>query len=173
MPSIASNLGTAYWFSDRPNKWEKIQKYYQMAVRMSPRDERIRRNLADLYLELGETENARAQYLEAMRLVEEKLEGDPENWSLGLQQALYAARAADCDTALGVIENLLSQLPETGPNAQQTAYIYALCGLRSEALRALTQAVERGVARQILRQEPEFESLRKDPDFRALTESGR
>ena len=170
-PASASNLGTAYYFSDRPDKWERARKLYQLAVRLNPRDDEIRRNLADLYLEVGEPDNARAQYLEAMRLIEEKLESDPRNWDLRLQRALYAARAEDCGAALEQIDALAADLPPTGPNAQTTAYVYALCGATDEALDAVARAIDLGIPPEYLHNEPEFDPLQSNQRFIELVGS--
>ncbi len=167
-PGTASNLGTSYYFSDRPDKWDRALEYYRLAARLNARDHTIRRNMGDLYLEIGEPEKARGQYLEAMRLVEEKLQSDPRNWDLRLQRALYAARAEDCDAAMKQITALTSDLPRTGSNAQSTAHIYALCGAADEALAAIASAIELGVSPEYLRNEPEFDSLASDRRFREL-----
>ena len=168
-PNHASNLGTAYYFSDRPDKWAKARRYYELAVKLAPRNDVLRRNMADLYLELGETRQARAQYLEAARLAEERLRSDSTNWDLRLQKALYTARAEDCEAALRQVDGLASEIPETGPNEQQMAYVYALCGRREAALEAIRRAVDLGVPPALIRQEGEFASLHEDPDFQRFT----
>lgn len=171
-PSLVSNLGTAYYFSGRPDKWEKARYYFEKAVRLNPRDDQIRRNLADIYLQLDKPDLARAQYLEALRLVDEKLEGDPSDWRLRLLRSFYAARAGSCEDALGDLERLPPDLPQSGLRAHLSAYTFALCGERQHALEAIATAIELGVQPEMLRAEPEFESLRGDPRFDRLTGSG-
>ncbi len=167
--SLASNLGTAYYFSDRPDRLEKASEYYALAARLNPRSDQIRRNLADVYMELGEIDRARAQYLEALRLVDEKLAADPEDWNLRLLRCFYAARAGDCEEALGDLEGLSPDLPRSGLTAHRRAYVYALCGEREKALEAIAEAIELGVQPPLLRAEPEFSGLRDDPRFERLT----
>ncbi|MDX1643045.1 MAG: protein kinase [Thermoanaerobaculia bacterium] len=169
--SMASNLGTAYYFSARPDRLEKASEYYALAARLNPRSDQIRRNLADVYMELGELDRARAQYLEALRLVDEKLAADPEDWNLRLLRSFYAARASDCDEALDGLERLSSDLPQSGLTAHRRAYVYALCGEREEALEAIAEAIEMGVQPELLRAEPEFAALHDDPRFERLVGS--
>ena len=168
-PGLASNLGTAYYFTEQ---WEKASHYYAMAAKLSPRNHEIRRNLADMYLKLGRIDLAKSQYLEALRLAEEDLASDPQNWELRLKQSFYAARAEDCSTALGQLAELSNDIPATGPNAQVRAYVYALCNRRDQALEAIRAAIDLGVPAEYLRKEPEFESLRQDSEFQALTGAG-
>jgi tetratricopeptide (TPR) repeat protein/predicted Ser/Thr protein kinase len=164
-PSSASNLGTAYYYSDRPDKWERALELYELAARLNPRDDDIRRNLADLYQQIGEPDKARAQYLEAIRLADEKLATDPNDWDLRLQRGIYAAKAEDCGTALAEIESLAGNLPENGPNLVMTAFVYALCDLPDDALTALSRAIELGESPEHLRNEPELRALAADPRF--------
>jgi Flp pilus assembly protein TadD len=49
----ADTLATAYFFSDRPDKWEKAEKHYLEAVARDPRRSEYRGNLADLYVAVG------------------------------------------------------------------------------------------------------------------------
>lgn len=169
--SWASNLGTAYYFSQRPDKWDKVNRYFEMATRIEPRSDQIRRNLADLYLEQGKTDLARAQYLEALRLVDEKIEGDSGDWNLRLLRCFYSARAGMCTQALNDLDELSSDLPQTGLTAQRSAYVFALCDRIDQALEAIREAIELGVQPELLRAEPEFEALRDDARFQSLTGS--
>jgi serine/threonine protein kinase/Flp pilus assembly protein TadD len=170
--SVASNLGTAYFFSDRPSRLDKAVEYYSLAARLDPRSDMIRRNLADVYLIQGKTDLARAQYLEAVRLVDEKLASDPQSWRLRLLRSSYAARAGDCTTALDQMESLSPDLPESAQAAHNSAYVYALCDERDKALESIEAAVLYGLQGGMLQREPEFESLRDDPEFQRLTGGG-
>ena len=78
-PALASNLATAYFFSDRPDKWEQAEKNYLLAVRLSPRDAMYQANLGDLYARLDRREEAQDRYLRAQSLIEERVEDDPGN----------------------------------------------------------------------------------------------
>ncbi len=169
-PDLASNLATAYYFSDRPNKWEHAEKNYLMAVRMSPRDAMYQANLGDLYARLERHDEARDRYHRAQVLTEDRVHDDPGNWEQRVQLALYSAKAQDCDAALPLAGELRETIPDTGPNAHQLAYVYALCGDDDEAIVAIRRAIERGEPAELIRREDEFRALHERPEFIALVE---
>lgn len=169
-PALASNLGTAYFFSDRPDKWEQAEKNYLLAVRLSPRDPMYQANLGDLYARLDRHEEARDRYLRAQSLMQERVEDDPGNSALITELAFYSAKALDCDTAFRLAGELQRTLPDTGPNAHQLAYIFALCGNNDAAMDAIRRAVELGESADLIREEDEFRALHARPEFIALME---
>ena len=169
-PDLASNLGTAYYFSDRPDKWENAEKSYLMAVRLSPRDAMYQANLGDLYARLERHEEARDRYRRAQLLTEERVDDDPNNTEMVLQLALYSAKAENCDEALSLTGKLRRTMPDTGPNAHQLAYVYAICGDDDAAIGAIRRAIELGDSADLIRHEDEFQALRERPDFIALVE---
>jgi hypothetical protein len=95
---------------------------------------------------------------------------DPGNWEIMLQLALYSAKAQDCDSALPLNTELEQTVPDTGPNAHQLAYVYAICGAEDAAVDAIRRAVELGEPTELIRQEDEFRTLHQRPDFIALVE---
>lgn len=169
-PDLASNLATAYYFSDRPDKWEQAEKNYLTAVRLSPRDAMYQANLGDLYAKLERHEEARERYHRAQLLIEEGVNADPENWELMLSLALYSAKARDCDAALPHAGELQQSLPETGPIVHLLAYVYALCDDEDAAMAAVRRAIELGEPAELIREEDEFRLLHDRPEFIALVE---
>jgi TolB-like protein/Flp pilus assembly protein TadD len=167
--SLASNIGTAYYFSDRPDRLQKAEKYYRLAVGLRPQDDQIRRNYGDVLRVMGREEEAEAQYRVALGVVNERIEANPESHEMRLRGAFYAAKVGECGTALERIEALRSDLPETASNAQRAAYVYALCDAREPALERLQAAVDLGVPPKLLAGEDEFAGLRQDPAFQAIT----
>jgi eukaryotic-like serine/threonine-protein kinase len=162
---LASNIGTAYFFTDR---LAEAESFYRQAVRLAPRDYGQHGNLGDVLARLGRDEDARAEYASAHRLVEAALESIPGDNDLRLFGALYGAKAGECAAAGEAAAALESELPRTADNLHYLAYVYGLCGQRDAALRALTAAIELGVAPELVRQEDEFRSLRDDPEFERL-----
>jgi tetratricopeptide (TPR) repeat protein len=166
--NLASNIGTAYYFSDRPDRMARAEEYYRMAVRIAPRNDRVRRNLADVLAHVGRDEEARAEYAAALGVVEERLAADPEDPDLQLRRAFFAARSGDCVAALAWAESLRSELATVADAVHQLAYVDALCGRRDAALEGVRRALELGVSPEIIASEDEFASLRGDPEFREL-----
>jgi TolB-like protein/tetratricopeptide (TPR) repeat protein len=166
--NLASNIGTAFFFSDRPDRMARAEEYYRLAVRLAPRNDRVRRNLADVLAHVGRADEAREEYAAALHIVEERLTADPENPDLRLRRAFFAARSDDCVAALAWAEPLRSELAGIADAVHQLAYVDALCDRREAALDGIRTALELGVSPEIVRAEDEFASLRDDPEFRRL-----
>jgi serine/threonine-protein kinase len=159
---LAGNIGTAYFFTHR---LEEAERYYELAVRLDPRDPLKHGNLADLYLRQGRQDDARAEYRSALRLVEEALLDNPKSNSLRVRQALYSAKAGECQAASRLAAELQAELPQTGEFAHYRALVHAVCGQRIAALEALRVAIELGFSTELIREEDEFADLHKDPEF--------
>ncbi len=171
-PRLASNLATAYFFSERPDRWQRAEEYYLLAVRLSPQDPMYRMNLGDLYQRLDRTAEAQQSYLMARDLYETRSVDDPDNPLLMTELAFVSAKAGDCGRATGLARELEAVLPDTGPSAHQLAYVYALCGDGDAAVAAIARALAHGESAELIRQEDEFRSLRARPDFKALVGGG-
>ena len=170
-PRLASNLATAYFFSERPERWEKAEENYLLAVRLNPQDPMYQANLGDLYQRLERPEEAQERYRSASELLEMRVVDDPDDPKYLSDLAFYSAKANDCGRAMTMVPQLEELLPDTGPNAHMLAYIYALCSEGDAAMEALARAIALGQSTELIRQEDEFRSLRGRPDFRALVGS--
>ena len=139
-----------------------------MAIKLSPRDAMYQANLGDLYARLERHEEARDRYRRAQLLTKERVDDDPNNTEMALQLALYSAKAENCDEALALTGELRRTMPDTGPNAHQLAYVYAICGDDDAAMGAIRRAIELGDSAELIRHEDEFRALRAHPEFIAL-----
>jgi tetratricopeptide (TPR) repeat protein/TolB-like protein len=171
-PRLASNLATAYFFSEHPKKWERAEENYLLAVRLSPQDPMYQANLGDLYQRLEQTDEALERYRLSCELLEMQVADDPDDPQLLSDLAFYSAKANNCARSLSMAPQLEDLLPDTGPNAHVMAYIYALCGASDAAIEALARAIAHGESIDLIRQEDEFRSLRDRPDFKALVAGG-
>jgi serine/threonine-protein kinase len=167
-PRLASNLATAYFFSDHPEKWPRAEENYLLAVRLSPQDPMYQTNLGDLYQRLDRPEEAQERYRLACELLEVWVAEDPDNPESLSNLAFYSAKSRDCSRAMSLVPQLEEMLPDTGPNAHMLAYINGLCGEEDAAIEALTRAIALGESKALIRQEDEFRSLHYRQDFRAL-----
>jgi Flp pilus assembly protein TadD len=105
-------------------------------------------------------------------LLEERYADDPDDPALISELAFTSAKAENCERAMRLMPELEELLPDTGPNAHQLAYIYALCRHGDAAVQALARAIAHGEPPELIRQEDEFRSLHDRPDFRALVAGG-
>jgi len=167
-PRLASNLATAYFFSDHPEKWERAEENYLLAVRLNPQDPMYQANLGDLYHRLEQTVEAQKRYQFACDQLEMQVADDPDDPQLLSDLAFYSAKANNCGRTMTMVPRLEELLPDTGPSAHMLAYIYALCGESDAAVEALTKAIALGESTELIRQEDEFRSLRNRSDFQAL-----
>jgi len=167
-PRLASNLATAYFFSERPERWDRAEENYLLAVRLNPQDSMYQANLGDLYQRLERPEEAQERYRLACDLLETRVADDPDDPEALSDLAFYSAKANDCGRAMTMTPRLEELLPDTGPSAHTLAYIYALCGESDDAVEALTKAIAHGESIELIRQEDEFRALRGRPDFQAL-----
>ncbi len=172
-PRLASNLATAYFFSDHPERWERAEENYLLAVRLNPQDPMYQANLGDLYQRLNQAEEALERYQLACDLLEMQVADDPDDPQLLSDLAFYSAKANNCGRTMTMVPRLEELLPDTGPSAHMLAYIYALCGESGAAIEALTRAIALGESTELIRQEDEFRSLRGRSDFQALVGDAR
>jgi tetratricopeptide (TPR) repeat protein len=163
--AVASNLGTAYFYSKRPDKWERAEESYRTAVRLSPNRAEYHGNLADLESRLGRTAQAVAGYRRALELSRAEIDANPGDFEAQLSTAVYAAKAEECPAALEQARAMWSRRPDSSGELHNIALVFSLCRERDQALEALAAAVDRGYAAEPLREESEFEWLREDPRF--------
>ena len=164
----ASSLGTAYFFSDRPDKWQQAEKHYQEAVARDPQRSEYRGNLADLYAAVGRLDEARAAYRDAMVRAREESAARPGDANARLLVALYAAKAEECAQGLALADGLRTTLAPSSQTLHQLALTYSLCRDRDRALETLGAAIELGFPPAFAAQEEEFRWLAGDPQFTRL-----
>jgi TolB-like protein/tetratricopeptide (TPR) repeat protein len=165
---VASNMGTAYYFSDRIDRLERAERYYRLAVDLAPGSDEIQRNLADVLLATGRSEEAKAHYGAALEIVRAELELEPDSSDLLLREAFYSARSGDCVGALASAGALRKDLPPAVDPHHRLAYVFSLCGAPDAAISILEEAVSLGLSPELLRQEDEFAPLRGHPGFEKL-----
>ncbi len=164
---LASNVATANFFLDR---LADAHRYYLLAVSLEPRNATLRANLGDCELRMGQADQARAHYREAVRLDEADLAVSPRDGGLLAQYMMHLAKAGDCERASQVYDRHRDAIPDRDAEIQhQVAKAFALCGARGRAGAALRRMAASGATTAILRSEDEFDSLRDDPEFISLT----
>jgi len=163
----AVNIGTAYYFSQRPDRLKQAAKYYRIAVDLEPNDARLRRNLGDVLETMGDHAGARKQYDRALSLMVNQLKQDPGNRVLRFELPVLTAKTEDCDQALALAHECAPDAV-SGLEFHELASTYALCGATSDAFQALKQAVSHGYSVHQIATDDEFKSLRKLPEFKRI-----
>jgi Flp pilus assembly protein TadD len=166
--AFADTMATAFFFSERPDKWEKAERYYKLAVERAPSRPEYRGNLADLYRRLDRRDEALALYREALQLAEARTELNPGDLDAALLGSLYAAKAEDCPSALGRAARLEPAVGSSADRAHRLAIVYSLCRDRAGTLAAVERAVKLGFPPAFFGQEDEFRWLAGDPELSVL-----
>jgi len=167
-PDLALNLGTAYFFSDRADKWTRAEACYQLALRLDPENPVAAANLGDLYSATSRPGDAMSMYRDALERTEAKLAMQPGDTDLRVLQPLYAAKSGECDTATAAVDALGETIDNSANDLHLIGLALALCGEESRAVERLSRAVELGLPTGMLAVEPELDALRSRTDFRAL-----
>jgi len=161
----ATNIGTAYFFARR---LREARQFYELAVRLDPRNIVAWRNLGDLDERAGRPDSARVRYDQALRLADEQLHLDPRSPALHVQRILCLAKLGRCDEArtdLAAIPDSL--IAESADLTHMLAKMHATCGQRAEAVAGARRAAKLGVSVALMRDEDEFAALVRDPGFPA------
>ena len=126
--------------------------------------------LADAYRQVPDKEDtARTSYLRAVQLLDEALEGAPDNVSLLSRRALVRSRLGDTAEASNDLKRIRALGTGTDLYALfRLAVSEELCGEREPALAHLEKALRSGFSLAEVRNEPDLLELRSDPRFHHL-----
>lgn len=119
----------------------------------------------------------RGQALQMMQLYEEAIEAlegaadlSPSNTEIVLALAWCYRRAGRMPSAIATLEQALLIEPDNAQLLYHLARDFSLCGKRRRTLDLLAMALERDSQyRELIATEPDFDPLRGDPEFQALT----
>ncbi|NIM00281.1 MAG: protein kinase [Acidobacteria bacterium] len=158
-----------YFASGRP---EKAAQSYERAMELQPDDYQTHLLLGFVYSKLGRTADAQAVRRRGVRLVEERLEFDPND-----VRALYLG--ANALVSLGEFERglewtcrALTIEPREPMLLYNAACIYCIAGRFDEAIEFLERAVRHGFSnRDWMRNDVDLDPLHDSPRFSALVES--
>jgi len=160
-----SNLGTAYFYLKR---YDDSVKMFEKAVEMSPNDQTAMGNLADGYRWDGRKQESLATYDKAITLAYRDLKVDPRSASTLENLAIYHAKKGDSAHALNFIQHARSIEPESVSLLYSQAVVYCLAGQKTESLKTLEDALQKGYSLEEARNDPELSELQKLPQFEAL-----
>lgn len=164
-PASYSNLGTIHYAEGR---FGEAAEAYRKAIKLRPGRAMYRRNLGDAYRHLERPQDARSEYLEAVRLTEEALTVNPNDARATAQLAVYEAKVGRRADAERHISRALAINPSDSEVLFRRAAVFALSGNDSAALKAVSEAIEKGLAVDFVRDDDDFASLHSMPAFRSL-----
>jgi eukaryotic-like serine/threonine-protein kinase len=160
-----SNLGTAYYQS---RLFAEAARNYQEALKFGDKDPDLWGNLADAYQHSGQQPRALEAYKKQLALINEQLQVNP-------QDAERQGDAASCYAMLGDRQNALAHLSrslELGHADKNllfnAAVVYNDLGETGVALEWLQKAFAAGYSSSVVRDSPEFDNLRNNPQFQQL-----
>jgi serine/threonine protein kinase/tetratricopeptide (TPR) repeat protein len=165
-PAAYNNLGNAC-FSMR--KFDEAARNFKAGLEFEKNNWLSWGNLGDAYYWApGKRLQAGDAYREAIRLADEKLRVDPRDARTWAFRATYQAMTDNKNEALASLQKALSLEP-TRPSVQfRAALVYNHFGDNDLTLRSLRNATESGLSAALVRDTPDFDHLRTDPQFRAI-----
>jgi serine/threonine protein kinase/tetratricopeptide (TPR) repeat protein len=160
-----SNLGTAYFYIGR---YEAAIAAYNEAIALDPRDDVLYRNLGDAYLRVHKQQDAQAQYEIAVRLLRERLNVNPDDAQRLGDLAICYAKLRNEREALVNIERADTLEAHNTSVMYAKAVVYALTGHPESAIEYLGRALASGYSKSEAQRDPDLESLRNQPEYKAL-----
>jgi eukaryotic-like serine/threonine-protein kinase len=161
-----SNLGNGYFYLQR---YGEAAGAYEQAVKLSPGDYILRWNLADgYYWAPGKRAQALESYRQAISLAMKRLAVNSRDaYALGVL-AYCHAMLGERKPALERLQAGLKLAPQDSEMRFKAALVYNQFAATTDTLRWLKNAIASGVSPAVVRDTPNFDSLRSDPRFQEL-----
>ncbi len=161
-----NNLGYTYFLMRRFPESIAAQ---EQALLVSETDWMNWGNLGDaLYWSPQRRGEAPAKYRKAISIAATRLEVNPRDPLILAYLANYSAMVGDRRVALGYLQRALAVAPSDGEVLLRAAVVYNHFKQTDQTLFYLKKAVDVGYSRAIIKDTPDFESLRQTPQFKAL-----
>jgi serine/threonine-protein kinase len=160
-----SNLGTAFFYLKR---YAESVPMFEKAVELNPNDGMVMGNLADSYRWSGRNQEAMDTYDKAIALGYKELQVNPRAAGTMGSLALYYAKKGDSVHATQFIQHALSIEPHNIALVYIEAVVHCLAGRKTESLRALREALQKGYSVEEAKSDPELSALRDSTEFAKL-----
>jgi tetratricopeptide (TPR) repeat protein/TolB-like protein len=161
-----SNLATAYFYQ---RQYAEAVSTYRKALNLAERDYMLWGNLGDaLSWTPGFRSRAPEAYRKAISLADEQLQVNPHDAQVLGYRAWYHGALGNKPAALSDAQRALQLAPTNAELMLNVALVYNQFGETQQALAWLTKAVRGGFPTPILRDTPNFDSLRANPSFQHL-----
>jgi len=167
------NLFDAFYFYGRARKFQgrhaEAVKLLERASQLQPEDFQAPAFLGGAYAGMGMREEATAARRRAVKLIEQRLDLNPDDaraYNLG---ATTLAKLGNIPRALEFAAKSLSIEPDDPLVLYNVACLYALMDKREEALAYLERAIANGFGhKESMASDPDLDSIRKTPWFQAI-----
>jgi serine/threonine protein kinase/Flp pilus assembly protein TadD len=165
-----SNLGALYHTQGR---FREAVEAYTAAIKVAPANPVLHRNVADTLRKKGEDAAARKAYERAIVLANRMLAVNPKDASTVSLVALCQAKLSRFDQAREAAARAVALAPKNGEVLHRAAATEALAGNHAAALALCERAIAHGASRTLIREDEDFDALRRDPQFIRLTVESR
>lgn len=128
----------------------------------------MRRNLGDAYLKVGKEQDAEKEFDHAVKLIKERLRVEQGIAEPFARLALCLAKLRRKIEALENIDQATSLEPHNTLVMYLRAVVLALVGERGRAIENLSMALQHGYSLSEAQRDPDLESIRNDPLYKAL-----
>jgi serine/threonine protein kinase/Flp pilus assembly protein TadD len=161
-----NDLAAIYFYEGR---YADAVEPQEKAVALSPRDGELLGSLARTYKWAGRSKESSAAYPQAIQLLREQLEINPQDAQLRALLALFLAETGN----LSMSRKEAKQARQTAPQNTEVLFVllmtYEIGGDRKSALDCLGTIAQNGQIMAEICKRPELESLRRDAGFAKLT----
>jgi tetratricopeptide (TPR) repeat protein len=165
-PRAYSNLAFSYYSAGR---FDEALANWQEALKLDPAPPPIRfHNIGDAYQRLGQIDNARAAYAEAVARATRLLKVNPADVDQIATIAVCEAKLGRRDEAALRAAEALGLKPSDTDVLYKAAVVDALGGRPDQAFVHLQDALARGYPRGFARDDFDLQRLRNDPRFAPL-----
>jgi tetratricopeptide (TPR) repeat protein len=175
---LQPNLADAHYFFGRTLRQQgrgpEAAEQFREAHRLRPEDYQPMVFLAstlDTADAAGTPEEAPAARAEAMRLLEQHLEFNPDDARALNLGGITAARLGQQEKGLDWMKRSLASSPDDSNLLYNAACFYSVQGHADDAIRCLEQAMDNGWrAKDWLANDPDLDPIRHDPRFKAIAD---
>ncbi|HEX5387294.1 MAG TPA: protein kinase [Gemmatimonadales bacterium] len=172
---LNARLFEAYYFYGRvcfqQGKFAEAARRFEQAASVRPEDYQALGLAGNAYWGMGQQEQAMATFRREVAVAEQHLELNPDDARALYLTAVSLAVLGERDKALAWADRALALDPGEPSVLYNVACVYARLGLTERALDTLEQAVgDRSGHVEWIAHDPDLESLRELPRFRALVD---
>ena len=150
-------------------EFAEAAKLFERACGLRPEDFQAPTFLAQCYLGMGRKEEGDSMYRKALRLIDERLQLNPDDARACQLAAITAANLGDREKATDYARRALTINPDDPLLLYNISCMYSLLGNPNEALNCLEKAVDKGYGQKDwVEHDSDLDSLRELPRFKNI-----